>query len=310
MEDVRFISYDPRFEELIDTGQKAEVLGEGYGWSEGPVWDVVGSRLLFTDVPGNRMHVWDKAKGVQVYMEPSGYTGVMEFGVGQGANGLTFDAKGQLVMCEHGDRRVSVLTKFGGKMTIADRCDGKRFNSPNDLVITSDGSIYFTDPPYGLKGREESPDYQSGFNGVYRILPNGDVTAEVKNLKRPNGIAASVDEKTIYVGHSHGEEPYVLAYPRNDDGSLGEGRVFFDCTELKDNGPGSVDGLKVDEKGNIWTTGPGGVVVIDPTGKKLGALVLNSRAANLCFGEDGHALFLTAHNHLLKLRTKVKGSGF
>lgn len=304
--EAKIVSFDDSFAELIDLDATLTILGEGYGWSEGPVWDATQSQLLFTDVPGNTIYSWQKGQPVEVWMTPSGFTGHSSAKKKGGANGLAFNADGQLMMCEHGDRRLSVVTEHGGKLTLADKWEGKRFSSPNDLALSEDGTIYFTDPPYGLAGAEKNPDYQAGLNGVYRLEKDGSVTCEVTDLIRPNGICLSLDEKTLYVNQSHGEAPYIFSYPVAADGSLGEGTLFFDASKHNDLGPGGLDGLRVDERGNIWTTGPGGVLVLDPAGKLLGSIQPNSRVANLCWGEDGHTLFLTAHKRLISLPTRVK----
>jgi len=295
---------DPSFAELIDPTVKVEDLAEGFGWAEGPVWDHKNKQVLFTDVPGNRIHAWSPKNGLTTFMEPSGFTGLAEK-KSQGANGLTFDAKGQLTLCEHGDRRVSVLTEHGGKMTVVDQYDGKRFNSPNDLVFHSDGSLYFTDPCFGLKDGEKSPDFQSGCNGVYRMAPDKSVSLLVSDLHRPNGLCFSLDEKTLYVANSYNAN-ILMAYPVKDDGSLAAGKVLFDFTELAQTDQGGADGVRIDEKGNLWCTGPGGVNVISPVGKLLGRIKPGSRVANLCWGDDGHQLYLTAHKKLLRLKTIVK----
>lgn len=305
--DAKIVIMDDAALELIDPDTPITILAEGFRWSEGPVWDAVNNRLLFTDVPNNIAHSWSEDGGLETFLEPSGYSGITSKNNG-GANGLAFDANGDLISCEHGDRRVSRLTEHGGKITIADRWEGKRFSSPNDLALASDGTIYFTDPPYGLAGNEKSPDYQAGLNGVYRITPDETVTCEVKDLHRPNGICLSVDEETVYVAQSHGEAPHIYAYPRNDDGSLGEGALFFDVSPHSDLGGGAPDGLRVDERGNVWTTGPGGVLIISPEGNLLAAIQAGSRVANLCWGNDGQTLYLTAHKRLLRLQTKVKAA--
>jgi gluconolactonase len=203
-----------------------------------------------------------------------------------------------------------VLLKDGGKRTIVDSYEGKRLNSPNDLAIRSNGNIYFTDPPYGLPEQEKDPRQEIGFNGVYRVASSGQITLLIKDLTRPNGLAFSPDEKTLYVTQSDPKRAIVMAYPVRTNGSLGEGRVFFDATPLTSQLPGMPDGIKVDQQGNLFTTGPGGIHVLAPDGSHLGRISLPMPAANLAWGDDGGTLYLTASNYLCRVRTKTKGAGW
>jgi gluconolactonase len=301
---------DPRLDALVPRDAVIEVLAEGFRWSEGPVWDRAAGRLLFSDVPNNVVHAWSEKGGLSSFLKPSGYTGP-EGGGGRepGANGLAFDAKGRLVLCQHGDRRISRL-EDGRFVTLVDRFEGKRFNSPNDLVLGADGSIYFTDPPYGLTKTFDDPGREIGWNGVYRLAPDGRVSVLAKDLRAPNGIGLSPDGGTLYVGHSDPDRPVVMAYDLAKDGTVSNGRVFFDTTPLRKNGPGGPDGLKVDRDGNVFTTGPGGVVVVSPKGEYLGTIVTGIPTANLAFGDDGSTLYLTANDRLCRVRTTTKGQGF
>jgi gluconolactonase len=301
---------DPRLDSLVPRDVVIEVLAEGFRWSEGPVWDRARGRLLFSDVPSNVVHGWSEKDGLSTFLKPSGYTGP-EGGGGRepGANGLAFDAQGRLVLCQHGDRRLSRL-EDGRFVTLADRFEGKRFNSPNDLVLAADGSIYFTDPPYGLTKTFDDPGREIGWNGVYRIAPGGRVSVLVKDLRAPNGIGLSPDGRTLYVGQSDGDRPVVMAYDLSLDGSVSNGRVFFDTTPLRKNGPGAPDGMKVDRDGNVLTTGPGGVLVLTPKGEYLGTIVTGIPTANLAFGDDGSTLYITANDKLCRVRTTTKGLGF
>jgi gluconolactonase len=301
---------DPRLDALVPRDAVIEVLAEGFRWSEGPVWDRAAGRLLFSDVPNNVVHAWSEKGGLSSFLKPSGYTGP-EGGGGRepGANGLAFDAKGRLVLCQHGDRRISRL-EDGRFVTLVDRFEGKRFNSPNDLVLGADGSIYFTDPPYGLTKTFDDPGREIGWNGVYRLAPDGRVSVLAKDLRAPNGIGLSPDGGTLYVGQSDPDRPVVMAYDLAKDGTVSNGRVFFDTTPLRKNGPGGPDGLKVDRDGNVFTTGPGGVVVVSPKGEYLGTIVTGIPTANLAFGDDGSTLYLTANDRLCRVRTTTKGQGF
>ena len=306
----RFERALPGFDRLVPRDAVIEVLAEGFRWSEGPVWDRDGGRLLFSDVPSNVVHAWSEKAGLSTFLKPSGYTGP-EGGGGRepGANGLAFDAKGRLVLCQHGDRRISRLE--GGRFVpLVERFEGKRFNSPNDLVVGTDGALYFTDPPYGLTKTFEDPGREIGWNGVYRLAPDGRVSVLVKDLKAPNGIGLSPDGRTLYVGQSDGDRPVVMAYELAKNGTVSNGRVFFDTTPLRKNGPGAPDGLKVDRDGNVFTTGPGGVVVLSPRGEYLGTIVTGVPTANCAFGDDGSTLYITANDTLCRVRTTTKGLGF
>jgi len=294
---------DPGLDVLLAEDAPIEKLGEGYKWSEGPVWDDAAGILLFCDIPNNVIHAWDPKSGMRQFMKPSGYTGVVDYGGEPGSNGLAFDAKGQLLLCEHGDRRIAVLTKGGGKMTVADRFEGKRFNSPNDLVVHSSGTIFITDPIYGLPKKENDPMRELDFCGVFRISPDGDVSLLTKSIERPNGIALSPDEKILYVANSHGPRPHIFTIELNDDGTTGEPRTLFDASTLQ--GRGAPDGMKVDAAGNLWATGPGGLLIISPDGKLLGRVLTHRATANVAFGgEDGKSVFLTAHDRILHFKRK------
>ena len=301
---------DPRLDKLIPRDAVIEVLVEGFRWSEGPVWDRAAGRLLFSDVPNNVVHAWSEKDGLSSFLKPSGYTGP-EGGGGRepGANGLAFDAQGRVVLCQHGDRRISRLEN-GRFVTLVDRFEGKRFNSPNDLVLAADGSIYFTDPPYGLTKTFDDPGREIGWNGVYRLAPDGRVSVLVKDLRAPNGIGLSPDGRTLYVGQSDANRPVVMAYEVAKDGAVSNGRVFFDTAPLRKNGPGAPDGLKVDREGNVFTTGPGGILVLTPGGEYLGTIVTGMPTANCAFGDDGSALYITASDKLCRIRTTTKSLGF
>ncbi len=305
------VRHDEALDKLLDKDAKIEVLTSGFVWSEGPVWDKKNKRLLWSDVPANTIYEWSEDKeGHRVFMTPSGYTGVTAGYPEPGSNGLSFDAKGRLLTCEHGDRRVAALTPGGGKITLADRYDGKRFNSPNDLSVHSSGAIYFTDPPYGLPNREKDPNRETPWFGVYRIETDGAVTLLTKECDRPNGIALSADEKTLYVAQSHGPKPYIFAWDIKEDGSLGPQRVLYDCSELAKKYSGVPDGMKVDKDGNIWTTGPGGVLIISPQGKLLGQILTGQNTANCNWGDDGSTLYMTADFYICRIKTRTKGPGW
>ncbi len=304
---------DPSFEKLIPKGTKLEVLVTGFDWSEGPVWIKDGGYLIFSDVPQNTIFKWSEKEGISVFLKPSGFTGRGTYGDEPGSNGLTIDDKGRLISCEHGDRRVSAMPLTGGgKITLADRYQGKRFNSPNDVVQhAGNGSFYFTDPPYGMPKKADDPTREIDAFGVYRIAPDGQVTRVIENLTRPNGLAFSPDGTILYVAQSDPERAVVMTYPVNNDGSLGTGKLFYDATPLVKKGlKGLPDGLKLDQAGNVWTTGPGGVLVLSPEGTLLGRIETGQATANCGWGNDGSTLYITADGYLCRIQTNTKGAGF
>ncbi len=297
---------DAALDQYIPADAPIEVLADGFTWTEGPVWinDDAGGHLLFTDIPRNSIFRWSPARGVELFMQPSGYTGVSYYGLEPGANGLAVDAQGRLVMCEHGDRRVSVLTTGGGKLTLADRYEGKRLNSPNDLVYAADGSLYFTDPPYGLPQRADDPRRELDFCGVYRLSADGKLSLLTKQLARPNGVALSPDEKTMYIAQSDPALPILAAFPINDDHTLGEMRTVYDFKAAMNEFPGLPDGLTTVKDGTIFTTGPGGVYVLSPEGKLLGRIVTGQRTSNCCLSSDGAWLYMTVDSRLCRIALK------
>jgi gluconolactonase len=314
---------DPRLDELIPKNAQIEVLASGFDWSEGPVWvkangGVPSGYLLFSDVPKNTVYKWTEKEGIQPFLKPSGYTGVGTYSREPGSNGLAIDAQGRLISCEHGDRRISAmpLNKPGGKITLADRCEGKRFNSPNDVVAHRNGSYYFTDPPYGLPKHEKDSTRETPLFGVYRIAPGGEVSVVVNDLVRPNGVALSPDQQTLYVAQSDGAQPVIMAYPVQPNGSLGKGWLVFNASTLMKQGlRGAPDGLKTDERGNIWSTGPGGVMIIAPDANKgvgtlLGRIDPGELTANCGWGDDGKTLYMTSDMYLCRIRVLVKGAGW
>lgn len=299
---------DPRLDQLIPPKAKIEKLAEGLIWAEGPVWLRNGDYLLFSDVPSNTVFKWKSGEGVKPYLRPSGYTGTASRAGEPGSNGLTVDPQGRLVLCQHGDRRVARLEDKGRFTTLAAYYKFHRFNSPNDLVFKSNGDLYFTDPPYGLLKLNDDPDREMIFNGVYRLKPGGEVTLLTDELTFPNGLAFSPDEKTLYVAVSDPKRPAVMAYDVRPDGLLANGRVFFDAAPLvAPTRKGLPDGLKVDRHGNLFATGPGGVLIIAPDGTHLGTINTGEPTANCAWGEDGSVLYITANHFLLRVKTSTRG---
>jgi len=302
---------DPRFDRLVPKDARVERIADGFDWSEGPVWDRANQVLLFSDVPLNTVFKWEEGKGVSVFLKPSGYTGSVPRGGEPGSNGLLMDRQGRLVLCQHGDRRVARLEPDGKFKTLADKYMGKRLNSPNDGVFRSNGDLYFTDPPYGLIKQNEDPAKELDFNGVYRLSAvDGNLTLLTKELTRPNGIAFSPDEKTLYVANSDPKRAIWMAFPVKEDGTLGEGRVFADTTSETSTKKGLPDGMKVDVAGNLFATGPGGVLVFAPDGTHLGTLSTGQPTANCGWGGDGSILYITADMYIGRIRLATKGLGF
>jgi len=303
--------YDESVTTLIDPTTPIEIVAEGYTWSEGPVWVKKGNFLLFSDVPENKIYQWTADKGAVLYLTPSGYSGKEYYSYEPGANGLIINQKGNLVSAEHGDRRIAEmpLGKPESKKSLTGLWEGKKLNSPNDVIQANNGDYYFTDPPYGLPGRgKEEPAKELAYQGVYRISKKGELSLQYDKMARPNGLAMNLDESILYVGSSEQKESHILAFPVDKKGNLGEPSVFFDAAELAKKGiRGGYDGMKLDSKGNIWTTGPGGILIISPTGKLLGRIETGNPNSNVNFGEDGSTLFITSKMNLLRVKTKTKG---
>ncbi len=296
---------EPQLDGLIAADAKIEVLAKGFTWTEGPVW--VGGNdghLLFSDIPRNSIFKWQQDGTISLFMSPSGYTGVTYYGLEPGSNGLLLDQQGRLIMCEHGDRRLSVLTQNGGKRTLVDNYQGKRLNSPNDAVLKSNGDIYFTDPPYGLPQSADDPSRELDFCGVFRLSNDGTVTLLSKAIERPNGIGLSPDESTLYVAQSDPQNANWTAFAVKADGTLETGKELLNVTERVGKEPGLPDGMAVDQQGNIWGSGPGGIFVISPAGQVLGRVVTGERTSNCTFGADGY-LYMTVDARLCRVKTKT-----
>lgn len=300
---------DPALDQLIGPEAKIEKLAAGFNWSEGPTWFKGG--IVFSDVPENIVYRWEPgATQAVVFLKPSGMLTPRDGFQEPGSNGLAVDSEGRLLLCQHGERRVARLNPDGSQTALADKFEGKRFNSPNDLALRKNGDLYFTDPPYGLEGLNKSPLKEIPWNGVYRRASDGAISLLVKDITFPNGIAFSPDEKILYVAVSDSQKPHLMAYEVQPDGSVANGRVFFDATPLKAR-KGSCDGMKVDATGNVFATGPGGVLIISPAGKHLGTLLTNQATGNCCWGgADGSELYITADMFLCRVKTKTRGAGW
>lgn len=299
---------DPALEQLIDINAVPEILGEGFEWSEGPVWVEQHDMLLFSDIPNNAIMKWTEKNGVELYLKPAGYTGQESFkGTEGGSNGLLINSKGELVLCQHGDRRVALMdaplnAPAPNFVTLADRFEGKKFNSPNDAVIDQSENLYVTDPPYGLPGYMDDPGKETPYQGVYKVKPDGKVILLVDSLTRPNGIGFSPDEKTLYVANSDGPAAKWYAFDVEGD-SLKNARIFY-STDYSEGEKGAPDGLKVSKSGHIFATGPGGVWIFDPAGKALGRIRIPEATANCAFSKDEEYLYMTSDMYLVRLRLR------
>ena len=297
---------DDELDLILNPANLPEIIGEGFDWSEGPVWVEEHEFLLFSDVPGNMIYQWSEENGLVPYLQPSGYTGAEERGGGLGSNGLIIGQNGELLLCQHGDRRIARMDATLDQpapefTTIAGNYGGNLFNSPNDLVQHSSGRIYFTDPPYGLEGYVNDPAKELDFQGVYRVDMHGTVTLLTVELSRPNGLAFSPDESLLYVANSDRGRAYWMVYDVRDNGNIANGRLFYDVTEHVGEEPGLPDGMKVNSDGIIFATGPGGVWIFKPDATVLGIVKTGEFISNLAFDEDESTLYMTANAYLLRL---------
>ena len=292
----------PAMDALVPANARIEKLSGGFAFTEGPLWHRRFGHLMFSDLRSNAIHIWDDAEGLSTFMQPV-FEGEIETS-SVGSNGLNIDSQGRLILMEHGNRRVSRMEN-GNTVVLADNYQGKRLNSPNDSAYRSDGWLYFTDPPYGLAGLEDDPARELDFNGIYRLSPDGELELLESGQTRPNGIAFSPDERTLYVANSDAENKVWMAYVVRDDGTLGTGRVFFDINDQ--NETGAADGLKVDVDGNLFATGPGGVWIFDANGKHLGTIKPDEVPANVAWGDDGSTLYMTARSGLYRIRLSTSG---
>lgn len=299
---------DPRLDALIPETAVVETLAGGFRWVEGPVWSPSEKALLFSDIPANSIFRWD-GRRADLFLSPSGYSGSQTFaGREPGSNGLTIDPKGRLVLCEHGDRRITRLDPDGARTVLVDRYLGKRLNSPNDAVFDSKGNLYFTDPPFGLPRTFDDPARELPFSGVYRLTAGeGALDLLVDTLVAPNGIALSPDETILYVTDVDPARPAWLAYAIHPDGSLGPARLLYDASDWSRERPGGPDGIEVDRRGNLFGAGPGGVYVFAPDGSPLGWIELGTPAGNVAWGDDGHSLFIAADTSIYRVRTTTSG---
>jgi|TARA_B100000768_G_scaffold35952_1_gene34581 gluconolactonase len=290
-------------DKFISKDSKIEIIAKGFSWSEGPVWSKKLNAVLFSDVPNNVIYKWDEKNGLDVFLDKIGYSGIVPNSKKSGTNGLIIDHNGNLIICMHGDRRIVMLTdwKSDKVFPIITSFNNKLFNSPNDLVYDSKKNLFFTDPPYGLQRGDNDKLKELEFNGVFRLSNNGQLKVLIKNLSRPNGIAISVDEKTLYVANSDSKNPVIMKYKITDEG-VENPEVFFNGTELSKKEIGLFDGLKIHPTGTVFATGPGGVLLINPDGNHIGTIKTEVRSANCAFDDKFEYLYMTSHQYLTRIR--------
>lgn len=298
--------YDPAALSLIDPEAPVEMLADGFYWSEGPLWIEELQSVIFSDVPANKIYKWNEKDGLSVYLQPAGHSGVKNKDSGKGSNGLILDRENKLLLCQHGDRRIarldaSLKNPESQFITVAGTYKGKKFNSPNDLAMDSEGNIYFTDPPYS---QPENKTGEIGVNGVYKVTSEKEVSLLVDSLSMPNGIGLSPDEQTLYINQSDPENPVLYSYEISQDGTLRNGKILFDFLELSKVADGLPDGLKIHKSGNIFATGPGGVHIISPEGKHLALIKTEKSTANCTFDTDQEYLYMTTTDMLTRVRLK------
>ena len=299
---------DPTLDSIILPDAKIEVIADSFDWSEGPVWIESKQMLLFSDVPQNIVYKWTEEKGKEIFLTPSGYSDSLRRGGEMGSNGLTLDPKGQLVLCQHGNRQMARMDASFDEpksvfISIANNYKGKKFNSPNDAVYNSAGELFFTDPPYGLEKQLEDPKKEIHFQGVYKVKASGDVILLVDSLTRPNGIAFMPGEKTLLVANSDPAKANWYAFDVNGD-SLGKSRIFYSATGYDSTLKGLPDGMKIDRNGNVFATGPGGLWIFNKDGKVLGKIKFNDATSNCAFSPDQKTLYIT--NDMNVLRVKMR----
>ena len=298
----------PELSSLINKDAKVEIIAEGFEWAEGPVWLDKQQMLIFSDVPTNTIYKWTEAKGKEVYLKPSGYTGSEERGGEMGSNGLAVSTDGKLYLCQHGDRRIAMMdapldAPKPNFIVIAGEYNGKKFNSPNDLVVTDSGEVYFTDPPYGLEGNISDPKKELPYQGVYKADKWGRVHLLIDSIERPNGLGITPDGKTLIVANSDEKKKRWYAYDIGPKDSVMNGRVFYDVSN--EQGLGLCDGLKIDKAGNVYATGPGGVFIFNKSGKLIGKIKINGvPTANCALTADEKTLYLTSDMYVLRVKLR------
>jgi gluconolactonase len=298
----------PKMDEIIAPEAVPEIIADGFEWSEGPVWLPEQDMLLFSDIPNNSVFQWSEKNGLKLYLKPSGYTDTAARGGETGSNGLLLDQKGQLVLCQHGDRRLarmdaSLANPEARFLTLADKWQGKRFNSPNDATMNSKGEVFFTDPAYGMEHGFEDPKREMKFTGVFKLTADGKTILLTDRMAAPNGIGFSPDESKLYVANSQNPALW-MEYGVQKDGSLDKGKVFYEPSQEDKKEAGGPDGLKVRKDGIIFATGPGGVWIFSPGGQHLGTIKTGQATSNCAFDKENKYLYMTADMYLMRIRLK------
>lgn len=301
--------YDVEMLSVVDSNAVIEILAEGFKWSEGPLWLPSENKLIFTDVPENTIYSWDEQNGKQIYLKPSGYTIINPKGGTEGANGLALDAKGNLILCQHGNRAMAkMIAPLNAPKDsfeyLALTYQGQKFNSPNDVHITNDGEMFFTDPPYGLPGQDQDSIKEITFNGVYRLKTDGTVLLVDSTLTRPNGITFSADEKTMYVANSDPNKSFWKKYTLDDQKNILETSTFADVTHLVGKLKGLPDGMKIGKNGYIYASGPGGILIFNQDSRHIGTINTGQATANCALDADEKYLYMTAHGFLMRVRLR------
>lgn len=305
----KIIVNSPELHQVIAEKATIEILSDGFDWSEGPLWLPTEDKLIFSDIPKNAIFEWSEKGGVKRYLKPAGYTGTEKRGGELGSNGLLLNDKNELVLCQHGDRRMARMnaplsSPKADFSTIVDNYEGKKLNSPNDAVYDNKGNLYFTDPPYGLAKSDKGTLKELDFQGVYKVDKTGAITLLTKELSRPNGLAFSPDYQKLYVANSDPQKALWMVYEVAEDGQLKNGKTFFDATDKVKTLKGLPDGMKVHRRGWVFATGPGGVMLFTTEGKHLGTLFTGEATANCAFNADQSELFMTADDYLLRIKLK------
>jgi gluconolactonase len=300
---------DSSINNIISPGAQAEIISEGYDWSEGPVWIESHKMLLFSDVPRDTIFKWTEENRKEVYLTPSGYSDTVKRGGEMGSNGLLLDKDGSLVLCQHGNRQLArmdaPLDKPAAKyIPLAKSYKGKKFNSPNDAVYNSNGELFFTDPPYGLEKQTDDPKKEIPFQGVYKVKTTGEVVLITDSLTRPNGIAFLPGEKTLIVANSDPAKPNWYAFDVGDNDVFTNARIFYSAAGSDKSLNGLPDGLKIDKNGNVFATGPGGIWIFNSAGKLLGKLKLPDASSNCAFSPDEKTLYITNDMYVLRLKMR------
>jgi gluconolactonase len=297
---------DADLDAIADSNARVEIIAEGFDWSEGPLWIEKHQMLLFSDVPKNLIYKWTASAGTQVYLKPSGFLGTTPRGGELGSNGLALSNKGELVICQHGERRMAMMKAGLDEprpvfTNLVNNYRGKKFNSPNDAVYNRNGDLFFTDPPYGLEKNMDDPLKEIPFQGVYKLKKDGGLVLLTDTLTRPNGLAFSPDEKTLIIANSDPAKVFWYAFDVKTDGELSNNRIFYDATEAAKTAQGMPDGLKIDKNGHVFATGPGGVWIFDKTGKLLGKIKFDGLVSNCSFTPDEKTLYITADMYVLRV---------